>query len=68
MTKEEVLAEMKAVVLDMKKMSVRQKNLVEEAGKLNSCDASWVNDEYGAWFKSEIQPHLPEDMDTTIKQ
>jgi len=68
--KEEILKEWKEIILIMvnngqkmftdpelaKSFSDRSKALIIDMKDLNSCDACWVNDQYGKWFKKYIAP------------
>jgi hypothetical protein len=80
MTREEIFDELKTAVLAFRDEGKRiredavfrasllskQQELGIEVKKLNSCDASWLNDEYGAWFKAEVLPNMPE-IDPSVK-
>lgn len=78
-SKEELLEELKKMVLALKndaeelkknpELAVEWAKKQAEIGiacrRLNSCDASWLNDEYGKWFRSEVKPamdNLPDDV------
>ncbi len=37
---------------------VRRSTLNNAVNSLNSCDSSWVNDEFGKWHKIEIEPFM----------
>ena len=65
MTKEQVLQALKEYVLTLRdhpdKLNQCHKKALElqEAVKgLNSCDADWVNDQYGPWHRKNILPHV----------
>ena len=80
MTKEEVLNDLKELVIALRDNSEKlrsdpvfaagwlskQKSVSLEASRLNSCDASWLNDEYGEWFRQEIEPAI-ENVDPSVK-
>lgn len=71
MNKEEALELMKHLILQlrddakalkedarlMQDWVAKQKHLNSEISKMNSCDASWLNDQYLAWFNKEMKPH-----------
>ena len=70
MRKEEILKEMQELLLVLQKngqkmvtdpelsksFTDRSDTLNIEILDLNSCDACWVNDQYGKWFKKYIAP------------
>ena len=72
MNKEETLDFLKHLVLQlrdhskeiqsdprlMKDWAAKSKSLENTLKSLNSCDANWVNDKYGGFFKKEIQPYI----------
>jgi len=74
MTKEEIFKLMKEVILALKdeedklmndslfqqEWSKKHKAVDSAIKQLNSCDASWLTDEYAKWFKAEIEPNIPE--------
>lgn len=80
MTKEEILAELKVLVLTLRdeqeKLKTdpvfasswlsKQHEIGIDVKKLNSCDADWLNDQYGAWFNEKIKSNLPE-IDPSVK-
>lgn len=60
--KAKVLKQLKGAVLsliregtemDPKGFASNYQILNEDIKSLNSCDACWVNDQYGAWFKAD---------------
>ena len=66
MTKEEVLEGLKELILELKEDKIKdidaqkiwsgkETKIHEAAAQLNSCDASWVNDQYGVWFETTIR-------------
>lgn len=71
MSKEEIIDLIKHLILQlrdnekalkenprlMQDWIAKQKHLDESIKQLNSCDASWVNDNYIVWFNKEIAPH-----------
>ena len=81
MNREQILASLKSSILtirdkgkelatneDMYKAWVKENNIIrEEVNKLDSCDMLWLNDEYGKWFREEIQP-IVEKLSDTLKQ
>ena len=81
MTREEILKELKELISSLvpengenrfknpefcKDFSKKQKKINEESCKLNSCDANWINDEYGKWLRSEMSLKLS-NIDPSIK-
>jgi len=71
MDREEILAELKTMVLHivhepeqfadkvfMATWECKQREIRTDSKALNSCDASWLNDQYGVWFKAEVAPHM----------
>ena len=38
----------------VKKWSEKQRELTKIIEELNSCDSSWLNDEYGKWAKKNL--------------
>ena len=79
MTKEELLKKLQDSILtliqksselltyaSLKQKWIKNNNEIREAFKqLNSCDANWLNDEYGKWFKSnaDVQKAMKERKD-----
>lgn len=73
MTKEESLELMKWLILQLRDNGqklkddpmlmadwvAKQKHLETSVKALNSCDALWINDNYGVWYKKEIEPIIP---------
>lgn len=39
----------------------------KKISSLNSCDALWVTDEYGKWFKTEIEPRFKDELEKIRK-
>ena len=82
MNKEESLELMKHLILQlrdnekalrenprlMQDWVAKQEHLKSEIDKLNSCDAVWLNDQYMAWFKKEIEPHVSNLLASLPKQ
>jgi len=80
MNKEQILSELKSLVQSLiddqeklkgdedykKEWGAKQQALGIEVKKLNSCDASWLNDQYGLWFRTEIKPKMPP-IDPSVK-
>ena len=72
MTKEEIFELMKVLILELrdhgeelktderKRMDFTAKSsyVESEVAKLNSCDANWLNDEYGKWHSKEVKPFI----------
>jgi hypothetical protein len=72
MNKEEALELLKHLILQLRDHSkeiqdnpklmqdwVAKSKYLENAIKsLNTCDSNWINDEYGRFFKKEIQPYI----------
>ena len=70
MTKEQIFAGMKSLILDLHKHNnefkfnpelskdwvERSKKLQEDVNALNSCDLLWLTDVYESWHKKEIEP------------
>jgi len=80
MNKEAILASLKELILGLKNNPERfrsdpdyvrsweskQLEINLSIKKLNSCDASWLNDEYGKWFNKELKPTI-KDIPSEIK-
>lgn len=80
MNKESILIELQNLVRILKdnqdklkedaefrtKWQEAQQELGIATKKLNSCDMSWLNDEYGKWYKKEILPAMA-NVDPSIK-
>ena len=58
MSKEEILELLKTQILMLRDHQVKHKMIQENIQKLNSCDALWLQDEYGKWFEKEIRPSM----------
>ena len=72
MTKEEIFELMKELILELRdhgeKLKKDERKRIDhtakssyiqtEVAKLNSCDANWLNDEYGKWYKKEVKPFI----------
>jgi hypothetical protein len=72
MTKEEIFELMKVLILELrnheeelktdgrKRMDYTAKSayIESEVAKLNSCDANWLNDEFGKWHSKEVKPFI----------
>ena len=72
MNKEQTLEKLKELVLVLRDRSgdfrkdpqlaeewlKKEREVTKSLKSMNSCDVSSLNDEYGAWFKKEIQPHI----------
>ena len=70
MTKEEILELLKAQMLALRDRSTelqknsrlradwvaKTKHMQDTIKNISSCDAIWLDEEYGKWFKKEIQP------------
>ena len=81
MTKEEALELMKEVILIIKNdtdklMTDRSymlswlennKKLDAVVKELSSCDMLWIDEQYGPWFKENIEPDLPDLPDLPSK-
>ena len=76
MTKEEILSDLKEIILAtrddkerlLKDSSFMQnwmakENAIQAAFKnLNSCDRLWITDQYAKFHKAEIAPNIPKDL------
>jgi len=71
MTKEEILEALKTEILnlrdhpekfktpeDIKERCYNQERINNACKNLNSCDASWLSEEYAKWYDIEIKPSI----------
>lgn len=72
MTKEEILSLLQAQILILRDRPAELHDnpklmadwvakittIVRDIESLNSCDANWLNDEYGKWWHKEIKPFV----------
>ena len=81
MNKEECLSLMQHLILQlrdndkvlkedprlMQDWCAKQKHLDNSIKQLNSCDSDWLNVQYLAWFKKEIEPYIAK-IDNTSRE
>jgi hypothetical protein len=79
MNREEILAELKTLILHildepekfsdnvfMASWECKQREIRTDVKALNSCDKDWLSDEYCSWFKVIVAPHMSK-VDESIK-